>query len=287
MTKRRNRKSRKKRSPALAALGVFWWSVKTSVKTLWATLQWWWNLPPWLKWGKIVVGACVLISIPLIDRAQQWWQYRSIYSTYYTHFYDEYIKSTTPYYANYYADYYAKFYADYYSNPSYRRSINNALPSYAEETVTYPVTSPVAKLKVNRQGLSLIKEFEGLELEPYADAGGKLTIGYGHLVRPGEYFGKISENEAHKLLLQDLAVAEAYVKRYVKVRLTEHEFAALTSLVYNIGPTAFYKSTLLKHLNKGNRQLAAKEFLAWNKVAGNEVSGLTRRRQAEKALFES
>lgn len=249
--------------------------------------KWWWKLPGWLKLGKVLLVIAVVASLPLIDGARQWLHYRNIYATYYDHFYDAYRKTETRYRAEYYANYYARFYADYYTSPAYRASRHYELPSATAETVSYPETSPVAKLSINHAGLDLIKGYEGLELEPYADAGGKLTIGYGHLIKPGEFFSRISEKQAYDLLREDVRVAEAYVKRYVRVPLTENQFAALTSLVYNIGPGNFRRSTLLVQLNRRNYALAAQEFLRWNKVGDATLRGLIRRRQSEKALFES
>jgi len=257
--------------------------VKGGVKAV----KWWWSLPDWLKFGKVILVILVVISLPLIDGARQWLHYRSIYDTYYDHFYTVYAKTEPRYRADYYADYYASFYADYYTSRNYRLLRGNELPSASQETVAYPQSSPVAGLSINHAGLNLIKGYEGLEQEPYADVGGKLTIGYGHLIKPGEFFGHITEKQAYDLLREDVKVAEAYIKRYVKVQLNANQFAALTSLVYNIGPGNFRRSTLLSQLNKGNYARASEEFLRWNKVNGESVLGLTRRRESEKELFES
>lgn len=257
--------------------------VKHSVKAA----KWWWQLPRWVKFGKIIAIVLVVVSLPVIDAARQWLNYRSIYTTHYDHFYSEYLKTQPKYLARYYADHYAGFYANYYTNARYREALKNALPSATAENVSYPSSSPVAAQRINNAGLNLIKEFEGLVLEPYADAGGKLTIGYGHLIKPGEFFAAITEERAHNLLREDVRVAEAYVKRYVRVPLTANQFAAVTSLVYNIGPGNFHRSTLLAQLNNGNTSRAAEEFLRWNKVGTRTLAGLMRRREAEKSLFET
>lgn len=249
--------------------------------------KWWWGLPDWFKFGKVMLIILVVISLPLIDATRQWLHYRGIYSSYYDHFYAEYIKTESKHRAHYYADYYADFYANYYTSRAYRMALTNELPSATTTTLSYPDSSPVAKLTINHAGLNLIKGYEGLEQEPYADAGGKLTVGYGHLIKPGEFFGRITEKQAYDLLREDVKVAEAYIKRYVKVPLTANQFAALTSLVYNIGPGHFRRSTLLSQLNKKNYTRAAQEFLRWDKVNGESLLGLTRRREDEKALFES
>ncbi|MCP5432793.1 MAG: lysozyme [Alphaproteobacteria bacterium] len=143
-------------------------------------------------------------------------------------------------------------------------------------------------MKINHDGLELIKTFEGLRLQAYQDAVGVWTIGYGHTrtARPGK---QITESDAEDLLRQDLDGFEDAVSRLVKVPLNENEFSALVSLTFNIGEGAFSKSTALKRLNAGDRKGAADAIEWWNKVRQGgqfvELRGLTRRRAAEKALF--
>ncbi len=144
-------------------------------------------------------------------------------------------------------------------------------------------------MKTSESGIELIKRFEGLELEAYQDIAGIWTIGYGHTgpdVEPGM---KISERDAEELLRRDLKPREQAVDSAVRVPLNQNEFDALVSFVYNVGIGALRSSTALKRLNKGNRVGAADALTWWNKatVGGvlREVTGLTRRRAAERALF--
>ena len=144
-------------------------------------------------------------------------------------------------------------------------------------------------MRISDSGLILLKLFEGLELESYQDIAGIWTIGYGHTgsdVKPDMH---ISEREAEALLRRDLKSRENTVDRLVRVALNQNEFDALVSFVYNVGSTAFGRSTALRRLNKGDR-IGAAEALQWfNKatIGGvlREVLGLTRRRAAERALF--
>lgn len=143
-------------------------------------------------------------------------------------------------------------------------------------------------MKTSQRGIDLIKSFEGMRLTAYPDpgtGGDPWTIGYGHTkgVKPGM---KITENWAEELLRDDLAEFEAAVNGLVKVRLCQHQFDALVSLVFNIGPGAFSDSTLLRLLNAGLYDDAALQFVRWNKGGGKVLSGLTRRRMAERKLFE-
>lgn len=250
-------------------------------------VRWWWGLPRWIKLLKLIVILGVVLSFPAKTAYENWQYYHRVYDEYYAHFYAAYSQTHADHLAHHWANHYAVFYASYYASPAYRASLRYALPSATPETVTYPQTSPVAALTTTTRGLALLKKFEGLRMEPYKDAGGKLTIGYGHLIKPGEFYAQISTHEAEALLRNDIRVAEAYVKRYVTVPLTQAEFSALTSLVYNIGPGNFKRSTLLRELNAGNKQAAAEEFLRWNRVGTRQLRGLSRRRAAEKALFES
>lgn len=281
----RKKPRRKKRFPATRRF--FKRVVRWAKKTIRA-VKWWWGLPNWVKWAKVAIISLVLFGPAAHEGVEQWLTYRRIYTEYYDHFYATYHK-TLAYEsdAQRYASFYADFYANYYSSPAYRATLQYALPAATAETTSFPPDSTLAGLHINDSGLTLIKQFEGLELKPYKDVGGKLTIGYGHLIRPGEYYGDITEAKAHALLREDIKVAEAYVKRYVTVPLNGNQFAALVSLVYNIGPGNFRRSTMLEHLNDGEMGKAADEFPRWKRVGKREVKGLSRRRAAEKVLFES
>jgi len=140
-------------------------------------------------------------------------------------------------------------------------------------------------MKISERGLELIKKFEGLRLEAYQDAGGIWTIGYGHTgpdVKPGM---KITKEEAEQLLLKDLDRFEAAVREEVKVPITQEMFDSLVSFCYNIGIYAFRGSTLLRLLNKGQYEEAAREFQRWVYVRKAKLPGLVRRRKAEENLF--
>lgn len=138
--------------------------------------------------------------------------------------------------------------------------------------------------RINKAGLDLIKSFEGLRLKAYKDSVGVWTIGYGH-TRTATSGMSISEPEAEALLREDLKDAQGGVDRLVKQQLSDNEYAALVSFVFNLGAGNFSRSTLLKKLNAGDRKGAAEQFLVWNKAGGQVLAGLTRRRKAERDLF--
>ncbi len=144
------------------------------------------------------------------------------------------------------------------------------------------VTSDVA--------LDEIKGFEGLRLVAYPDPGNPATgepwtIGYGHTagVKRGD---TCTEEQATEWLRSDLQYAEAAVRHLVDVPLTQGQFDALVSFVFNCGQVAFGNSTLLRLLNAGNVASAAGQFARWNKGANGPLPGLTRRREAERKMFE-
>lgn len=141
--------------------------------------------------------------------------------------------------------------------------------------------------QINQVGLNLIQEFEGLRLQAYKPVwDDPWTIGAGHT--KGVYEGMvITEEEAWEFLREDVKDAEDTVNELVEVKLTDNQFAALVSFVFNLGSSSFQISTLLKKLNDSDYEGASKEFLRWNKAGDVILPGLTRRREAEKALFLS
>ena len=133
--------------------------------------------------------------------------------------------------------------------------------------------------------VDLIKEFEGLSLTAYKDVAGVWTIGYGHTKTAKEGM-RITNAGADLLLRSDLEWVEGVINNSVRVPLNQNEYDALASLIYNIGGSAFKRSTLLLKLNNGaDRVDVANEFLRWNKAGGKVVKGLTNRRERERQLF--
>lgn len=144
----------------------------------------------------------------------------------------------------------------------------------------------MANMKTSKNGINLIKKYEGCKLKAYLCPAEIYTIGYGHTsgVRKDE---AITYEQAEDFLKKDLEKFEKSVNKYVNVEVTQSMFDALISFSFNVGATAFRKSTLLQQLNKGDYNSAADEFLRWNKGGGKVLAGLTKRRKAEKQLFMS
>ncbi|ASQ77550.1 glycoside hydrolase family protein [Enterobacter hormaechei] len=146
-------------------------------------------------------------------------------------------------------------------------------------------------MQTSDKGIALIKEFEGCKLTAYQDSVGVWTIGYGWTQpvdgKPIRAGMTIKQETAERLLKTGLVSYENDVSRLVKVRLKQGEFDALVSFTYNLGARSLSTSTLLRKLNAGDYAGAADEFLHWNKAGGKVLNGLTRRREAERALFLS
>jgi lysozyme len=142
--------------------------------------------------------------------------------------------------------------------------------------------------ELDENGISMIARFEGFKDRIYKDSAGLPTIGYGHLLKKGEdfkYRAGISEPDARQLLRKDVEIAEKAVNSLCRVSLGRNQYNALVSFVFNVGGGAFERSTLLKRLNEGAFDKAAKEFLRWNRAGGRVVKGLTKRRMVESSLF--
>lgn len=140
-------------------------------------------------------------------------------------------------------------------------------------------------MKISQYGIDLIKHFEGCELQAYQCAAGVWTIGYGHTkgVQPGDEW---SEDHANHMLEVELEEYENYVSTAVTVPLSQNQFDALVSWVYNLGNGNLTSSTMLKVLNSGDYDGVPAQIKRWNKAGGKVLEGLTRRRQAEADMFE-
>lgn len=153
--------------------------------------------------------------------------------------------------------------------------------------------------KLSDNGLDLIARFEGFVPHVYNDAAGHATVGFGHLLHHGPAtaadrarYGtrenpKLSRSEALVLLRRDARQAQDAVRSLVRTGVSQNEYDALVSFVFNVGAGAFKTSTLLQLLNRGRRGRAGVQFLRWNKAGGRVLLGLSRRRRAERRLFRS
>lgn len=131
----------------------------------------------------------------------------------------------------------------------------------------------------------LVAQFEGYASKAYKDQGGTVTIGYGHTrnVKMGD---TCTKPQALLWLDVDLHEADEAVTRLLKVPVTQNEFDALVSFTYNVGQGNLADSRLLELLNEDKKAQAAEHFAEWNLIGKTKVAGLSRRRLAEKIMFE-
>ena len=141
-------------------------------------------------------------------------------------------------------------------------------------------------MKLGPQGTALIKSFESCRLAAYLPTPADVpTLGWGH-TRAVAMGDTCTQAQADAWFLEDIAWVEDCVNGAVNVPLTQQEFDALCSLVFNIGCGQFKTSTLLRLLNASDYDGASEQFAVWNRQAGQVLAGLTKRRAAEAELFE-
>ena len=132
----------------------------------------------------------------------------------------------------------------------------------------------------------LIRSSEGLRLIAYKDAGGVLTLGWGHTgpdVRDGQ---TITMNKAEALLQADVSHAASVVNEHA-MPCSQGQFDALVDFVFNLGQERFVRSTLLRKHQAQNYTGAANEFCRWVYGGGKVLPGLVKRRAAEAHLYLS
>ena len=124
----------------------------------------------------------------------------------------------------------------------------------------------------------------------YLDPVGLPTIGYGHLIKPGEEHLKhvtLTRQQGRDLLAADLRTAERGVLQVVSTPLTQEQFDALVSFTFNVGVGNFQGSTMRRKLAARDYTGAAREFPRWVHAQGQRLPGLVRRRREEMELFLS
>lgn len=141
-------------------------------------------------------------------------------------------------------------------------------------------------MNVSNSGLTFLKRWERFRAQPYNDGYGNLTIGYGHVILPGEKYTQLTEAEAAALLAKDVAWAESVVNQLVRVPLSQSQFDALVSLTFNWGSGNFTNSSHLALLNAGDYAGTAQRIREHPVTSGGQLSqGLVNRRAAEAELF--
>lgn len=171
------------------------------------------------------------------------------------------------------------------------------------------IEKDVKDMKMSDDGIAALKQQEGSVKQDgkhvvYNDQTGKpvpvdvplppgATIGYGHLIKPGEDFrGGITEDAATELLRADIATAERAVQDNITAPITQNQYDALVMLAYNIGSDAFKKSTVVQYINNPDFTSSKYPSLesawgAWNKSGGRVMPGLINRRDYEFGIYST
>lgn len=144
--------------------------------------------------------------------------------------------------------------------------------------------------KVSKNGLELVKKFEGFYEDAYLCPAKVWTIGYGTTkysdgtpVKKGD---KLSKDKATVLLEKQVNEHASTIEKYIAVALTQNQFDALASFQYNLGKDILKKDkALLGYINKKDWQNTTRVMKLYNKAGGKVLAGLVKRRQAEVDLF--
>lgn len=142
--------------------------------------------------------------------------------------------------------------------------------------------------QVTQTGLELIRRHEGFSAVVYRCPAGLLTIGYGHVVQPGEVFERgITEAWARELLKADVAIAERAVLRLIDVPLSDGQFDAQVSFTYNVGAGALQRSSLRACVNDDRHEDVPAQLMRWVWAGGRKLKGLVARREAEALRYQA
>lgn len=140
-------------------------------------------------------------------------------------------------------------------------------------------------LMLSAAGIAGIVQYEGTVPVVYRDVVGINTVCTGH-VTPLPVGTTVTPDTCAALLQADTKIAQDVIRSSIKTPISQNQYDALTSFVFNVGAGAFRKSTLLRKLNAGDCKGAAAEFPRWDVAGGRHVPGLLKRRNDERALFE-
>jgi lysozyme len=147
-----------------------------------------------------------------------------------------------------------------------------------------PGNTPIKQF-LSAEALKFIERHEGYSGKVYNDVAGNPTIGYGHLIQPGEDFsGGITRTQAMLLLSKDTGAAVDSVNNKIIASLLQTQFDALVDFTFNLGGAAFGRSVLLRNVNSG-QIITLGNFADWDHAGGEVVPGLLKRRTDEFNLY--
>lgn len=121
-------------------------------------------------------------------------------------------------------------------------------------------------MQLSHDGAYFLSQQEGIRYRPYKDSRGLLTIGIGHLIKPGESFTILTQQQVFDLFAQDCQSRVAFLNECLNgIPVTQNQFDALFSFMYNIGNNGFENSQVLAKLEDGDIQGAGAAFMGWSR----------------------
>ena len=142
---------------------------------------------------------------------------------------------------------------------------------------------------ISKNCIDLVKHFEGLYLKAYRCPNGVMTLGFGTTLYPNDEAIKeddtCTKDQAEQWLTNDLLTVEQWLNLR-GLHLTQNQFDAVASFVYNLGPSQYIHSTLYRKMKVNpDDSSIAEEFIKWHHVGGKDLKGLKFRRMTESHLY--
>lgn len=153
----------------------------------------------------------------------------------------------------------------------------------------------VQDMHISEKGIKLGEEAEGKRYEAYDDGYGNMTIGIGHLIKPGEVFPKrLTDEQIYDIYRKDVRFAEERVKKAINanVELTQNQFDVLVDMAFNLKYFSFMNSSVVRLINEGKFDDAAERLHRYNKAFNIKkkvwevAPGLVKRCAARYRLFK-
>lgn len=162
----------------------------------------------------------------------------------------------------------------------------NPLPALPYNQAKLPRNLCFRNCVADSRGIELIQYFEGYSPFIYKDAVGIPTIGFGHVIKPGENFIEpLMGDDALNLLENDVMKTAKVINPIINVPLKSGQFDALTSFSFNLGSGTLRKSTLLKYVNSGRNDQVPAQFNRYVYAGGIKLTGIVIRRKLEARLY--
>lgn len=140
-------------------------------------------------------------------------------------------------------------------------------------------------MTVSEELKELLKNTHKFTRNVWTSKTGLSYIGYGHIVTEKENLTKLTKKQCLELFEKDMSTINRSLTKLVKKQIPQNHFDALASVLYDIGPTLFKKSSLLLLYNKGLLDEASLRIMVWSKYKGIHSTALEYRRRIDYKIF--